>query len=282
MTWRISLWVIVLLGMLGLEPLSYAATVPAGSGQIRMEMVVVLPQKGHLAVFQQVDLPQGGGVATIGVPFGASGVTAMGATLLRQSASAVVLKNPQAKLALRYNVPWNGQSLDLVLPAYAAVQSLVFLVPSQLTVPSVLNPALSPNGKGKIPGIANSPVFREYATSNVAQGQGFRVVLEKSGVKSSGGSALFANSGSYPALGSVFQGLLVLLAAGAVILAFNWRPAYRFSRNPLIRRQLLHELALLDASFGRGELNQAAYDTRRRELMGELQSVWDSPRQAGG
>lgn len=254
------------------SPVTYAASLP---GKIGMEMVVLLPSHGTLAVFEQVDMSTVATDPVIGIIPHARGVEGIGGNIIRISSNYVVMNGSPTKFALKYDVPWNGKSDTLLLPAYLATNTLVLLAPSSLSLPEVLNPSLVPAGKGKLPGIANSPVFHEYATSNLQAGQGFQAVIEAQAITQTGNSLLMPSGGSYPVVGSIFEALLVLLGLGGIVIGIYWRPLYQYSRKRALREQLLSELAVLEASYRRGEVADDAYLAQRAELMANLGEVWD-------
>ncbi len=259
--------------LLGAAPLSYAATVP---GKIGMEMVVLLPTKHHqLAVFEQVDMSTTVASPVIGIIPHALGLVGVGGTILKTAKNYVVMSGTPRQFALKYDVPWNGRSLNLLFPAYLATNALVLLAPRSLTLPEVLNPSLAPAGHGKLPGIPNSPTFAEYATSNLAAGQGFQAVVEAKVIAQTGPSLLLPGGGSFPVVGSLFEALLIVMGLGAVSLGLNWKPLSRYSRRAALRNQMLAELAALDASYRRGEVADDAYLRQRDELMGGLVDVWE-------
>lgn len=259
--------------ILGSAPLSHAATVP---GKIGMEMVVLLPTKHHqLAVFEQVDMSTTVANPVIGIIPHAIGVVGVGATFLKTSKNYVVMSGTPKQFALKYDVPWDGRSLSLLFPAYLATSALVLLAPRSLTLPEVLNPSLVPAGHGKLPGISQSPTFSEYATSNLAPGQGFQVVVEAKAIAQTGSLLRLPGAGSFPVVGSLFEALLVVMGLGAVALGLNWKPLSRYSRRAALRTQMLGELAALDASYRRGEVAEDAYLRQRTELLGGLVEVWE-------
>lgn len=256
----------------GFSPVTYAATVP---GKIGMEMVVLLPSHGSLAVFEQVDMSTAAANPVIGIIPHAKGIEGIGANVVRIANNYVVMNGSPTKFALKYDVPWNDKSDTLLLPAYLATNTLVLLAPSSLSLPEVLNPSLVPAGKGKLPGIANSPVFDEYATSNLQAGQDFQAVIESQAITQTGNSLLIPSGGSYPVVGSIFEALLVLVGLGGIVIGIYWRPLYRYSRKRALREQLLSELAVLEASHRRGEVAEDAYRVQRDELLANLGEVWD-------
>lgn len=261
-------------------PAAHAATTPAG--KIGMEMIVFLPQAGRLAVFQQVVMTGKVADPTVGLLPGATGVSAINARIAHSGAGFVVVSGTPGQFALRYDIPWNGKSANLSVPAYLATSALVFLVPQSLSVPAVLNPALVPAGHGKLPGIPHSPVFNEYATTNVAAGQALPVVLEEQAAgASTGQTPLFPSGGNHPLIGALFEALVVLVGMGALAWALNWRPVAAYSRRPGERERLLAELAAWDASYHRGEVDDEAYRSHREELVASLCRVWGDPSRAG-
>ncbi len=265
--------VAMLATVLGWSPLSYAASAP---GKIGMEMVVLLPIQHHqLAVFEQVDMSTTVTDPVIGVIPHAIGIVGVGGTILKTASNYVVMSGTPKRFALKYDVPWNGRSISLLFPSYLATNALVLLAPTNLTLPEVLNPSLVPAGHGKLPGITNSPTFSEYATSNLAAGQGFQAVVESKVIAQTGSSLLLPGGGAFPVVGSLFEALLIVLGLGAVALGINWKPLSRYSRRAILRTQLLGELAALDASYHRGEMAEEAYLKQRAELVGGLVEVWE-------
>ncbi|MHB1610970.1 MAG: hypothetical protein ACYCT0_04670 [Sulfobacillus sp.] len=270
---RLFSWVVAVLGIiLAASPSTYAASVP---GKIGMEMVVLLPSHGKLAVFEQVDMSTLTPNPVIGIIPHAEGLEGVGDGIIKTSGNYVVMNGTPKQFAIKYDVGWNGKSANLLLPAYLATNALVILAPSDLSLPEVLNPSLVPAGKGKLPGIPNSPLFYEYATSNLQAGQGFQAVIESKVIAQSSNALLLPSGGSYPVVGSIFQALLVILGLGGIFIGMNWRPLSQYSRRQAIRDQLLSELAVLEASHRRGEVAENAYETIRQELLVNLSTVWD-------
>ncbi|MBX5467597.1 MAG: hypothetical protein K6U14_08945 [Firmicutes bacterium] len=258
-------------GMLCLVPAPVALA--AGGGAVGMEMLVLLPEQGELAVYQQVVMKTPAPAAQIGVLSGAREVAAVGVSAVQATGNEVVVEGAPRSFALRYFVPWNGRSGTYAIPTFLPTQALVLLVPESLAVPQVLNPALVSAGHGKIPGIPQSPVFQEFATANLAQGQRFSMVIEAAGL-SAASAAPVALPVPSPWLSRGIEAAALLVAAFGVWAAVNWRPAWQWSRRRMVRERLLAELAQLDAGYRRGEVAEGDWRRLRAELFAALKEVW--------
>ena len=161
------------------------------------------------------------------------------------------------------------------MPAFESIEGLIFLTPHSLTVPAVLNPSLRHAGQGRLPGVPHSPVFDEYTTSDVVQGESVPLVIEAAATRASAVSTLFQGSGNDPVMASLFQGLIVLVGLGAALAATHWKPAQYPDRRHKVREQRLQELAILDACHRRGEISDAEHQAQRKELMAALTQGWD-------
>jgi len=269
---RTGLWAI-LLAVLVWGPPAEAASLPVG-GKAEMEMVVVMPEPHYLAVYQQWVMNRAQPV-TVGILTGARGLSGYGGRIAATGNGYAVVQPNGTKFAVRYQVPWNGQSASLAIPAYETTNALVVLTPTSLTVPAVLNPSWAPAGKGRIPGIPHSPVFFEYVTTNVAQGQTVPLVIEGAGAGLAANPGLYQGTGNHPGWGTGFLLAIGLVALGGVALALNWKPVTGYSRRRYVREQLLSELAVLQASYRRGEIPEDAYLAERRTLLSALAAIGD-------
>ncbi|MCL6563795.1 MAG: hypothetical protein K6U87_12395 [Firmicutes bacterium] len=267
--WGVSLAAAILAVFFVASPA--AASTP--TSKVGMEMLVLLPEKGQLAVYQQVAMKPPLPNPVIGILRGASQVSVVGAQASLLSGDAVRVNGSPSSFAIRYFVPWNQRSATLTLPLYLASNALVLLIPSQLSVPQVLNPALASMGSGKIPGIANSPVFQEYATANLPQGEGFTIVVERAGLTATGQSPVLPAPTS-PWVSRGFEAAILAAVAGGLLLAVNWKPAWRWSYGLSMRERLLRELATLDASYRRQEMAEEDWHRNRAEILQALSRVW--------
>ncbi len=268
-----SVW-IGLAGM-ALAVLPATASQAAGSSAIRLEMLVMLPAKGHLAVYEQVTMERPAPHPVAGIMAHAARIQVVSASVLRQGPGYLVMKGSPAKFAVRYDVPWNGRSGSYPIPAYFATGTVALLVPGSLDVPAVLNPSLALKDQGKIPGVADSPVFEEYVTTNVAPGQSLPLVLE--GPAAASASPPDPHGLTGPAWA---RALLVALMAGSALLAgiasWRWKPiGAMFSDMGKLRSQLLGALASTEAAHRRGEIPDDVYKQEKRGLVAALQRVWD-------
>lgn len=274
--WRLLIGMVLLLG---LNTPAWAAAPPKS---ITMEMLVFLPQKGSLAVYQQVALAGSAESAKIGILAGARQIQALGAQIASKSSGAVVVSGSPHSFALKYLVPWNDRSATLNVTQYLGVKALVVLVPPSLVAPTVLNPSLASAGEGKIPGVANSPKFKEFATTQISPGEQFSVVLESKAVAAANaGTGTLPHNGTYPQMGTLFRVLLVLLGLGGCYLAVNWKPLHGRLPNRLRQEQLLGELAGLDAGHRHREVSEDDWLRNRQELLEELGTVWDGRHPVG-
>lgn len=261
---------------LALAVLPATASQAAGPSAIRLEMLVMLPEKGHLAVYEQVTMARPSPHPVAGIMAHAVHIQAVSASVLRQGPGYLVMKGSPEKFAVRYDVPWNGRSGSYPIPAYVATGTVALLVPGSLDVPAVLNPSLALKDQGKIPGVADSPVFEEYVTANVAPGQSLPLVLEgPAAVSASRPPALHGLAG--PAW---VRALLVALMAGAALLAgiasWRWKPIEAmFTDMEKLRVQLLGALATTEAAHRRGEIPDDVYKQEQRGLVAALQRVWE-------
>ncbi|NMP23577.1 hypothetical protein [Sulfobacillus harzensis] len=249
-------------GLLGLSPMAHAETTP--SGPILMEMVVLIPHGHRLAIFQQMVL-KSRTPADIGLLPGHGGIEIIGGKRLT-SANRTVEVVPQGRhLALRYSVPWNGQSISLSIFNPSEVRALLLLTPPRVGLPPILNPALQSLGQGRLPGVPNSPVFQEYGTTAVHAGQSLTLVLERNHGAST--DALYTGSGNYPWAGRLAEWGLGILALGGLWLALNWRRVPRHAASGDMRFRMLAELAAIRSAFRRGEISEEGYQTQRSEIV---------------
>lgn len=267
--WGVTLAAAILSVLLAASPAAASTT----TSKVGMEMLVLLPEKGQLAVYQQVAMKPPLANPVIGILRGATQVSVVGAQASLLSGDAVRIAGSPSSFAIRYFVPWNERSATLTLPLYLASNALVLLIPSDLSVPQVLNPALASMGSGKIPGIANSPVFQEYATANLPQGEGFTIVVERAGLTATGQSPILPAPTS-PWVSRGFEAAILAAVAGGLLLAVNWKPAWRWSRGLSMRERLLRELAMLDASYRRREMAEEDWHHNRAEILQALSRVW--------
>lgn len=248
-----------------------AASVP---DNVAMEMLVLLPQSGDLAIFQELLVTRPGLPLVVTLPHGARHVMFEGGTLKTRRRNVVVVTPSKKKIALRYLVPWDKRAATFSLAINRPLNRAVYLVPSGLHIPPVLNPTLVSSGQGLLPGFPNSPRFREWSTENVAAGQAVPVVVEGT----NGGRTGDAETRSHNAglvLANIFGGLIMVLSAGAVVLSLYWPKVPWAKRNRLIQRRLIREIASLDADYRQGAIDALSYRRLRRYAVDALEKVWD-------
>lgn len=238
------------------------ATVPAPT--VHMEMVIVIPKGHRLAIFQEVVWQSKGGRGLVATLPRARNVHAIDAQLMSNGASDAVVNTSTGRFALRYSVPWNGHSASVTMPTPAPLGGLLVLTPRSVILPPVLNPLLQESGHGRIPGVPNSPVFREWGASAMKAGTPVMMVFERSAPL-----APARQTGTYPGAALVFQIGMALLSFGAVLAALNRRPD-RVSRSGILQR-----LADIRARYVQGIISVD-------ELQGEAQKVLAGPEAGGG
>lgn len=262
--------------------LGYAAprvdAAPIASGarsMIAMDMVLLIPEGHRLAIFDQVALDHPVSRVVMGMFVGAKDVKGIGASIVSHGSDAAIVEPQGARFAVRYSVPWNGRSASLLLPTVLPIKGLLVLIPARMALPPILNPSLASVGQGRIPDVADSPVFKEYATGNVAQGQSVPVVLERYAVNAA--IPLSSASGNYPRVAMLFKLLIGLLGMGALAWALNWRVGVPGDARRGQRERYLRDMAGLKAAYQRGELEEGAFEREYRELLKVLHGVWDAP-----
>lgn len=241
---------------------------------VTMEMMVLLPQSRDLAIFQELMVTRPGLPLVVTLPHGARHVMFEGGTLKTRRRNVVVFTPSKKKIALRYLVPWNKRAATFGVTINRSLKRAVYLVPSGLNIPPVLNPTLVSSGQGLLPGFPNSPRFREWSTANVAAGQAVPVVVEgTNGRKTRNAETRSHNSGLV--LANIFRGLIMVLSAGAVGLSLYWPKVPWAKRNRLIRRRLIREIATLDEDYRQGSIDAPSYWRLRRYAVNALEKVWD-------
>lgn len=264
----------VVMGVLAAAATQFFWVSPMWAAQrsaIGMEMLVVMPKGHRLAIYQEEVLTGGQATARVGILPHAKNLIGLGARVLSRHGDITRVQGSSKKWALRYEVGWNGRSASLPVSTVEGVNTLVILTPDSLAVPTVLNPALNPSGKGRLPGVPNSPVFEEFSTSQVGPGESVPLVVEAAskGVPVAAGSA-----GDYPRVGLVWVALCLVAATLTIVWAFHWKPLDGRLRRQGMRSALLRELAVWDASFGRGEIAMEDYQSHRQEMIEALVGVW--------
>lgn len=242
---------------------------------VSTEMVILIPHGRHLAVFQQV-VEARRGPTSVGLIDRTRAVHVIGGHLTSPGHGKMVRVTPTGRrFALRYTVPWNGQDRTMSWQSPQAVGSLLVLTPPKIDLPPVLNPAWQAVGQGRIPGVPNSPVFKEYETGQVHGGESLSLVLEK--IRAGLPDGLYNGPGTYPWAGRVAQWMIGILALGAIGLATNGKRLTERPQPPDPGVRLLGELAYLRAAYKRGELAEDAYDRERQQIIQQLDSQGVAP-----
>lgn len=239
----------------------------ASSVSISSELLVLLPQGKHLAVYEQVVLSQPGARTTLGVLAGHGPVKGVNVHLGPVGPHHVVLDQASGTIAVEYDVPWNGTSQYLSLRQFAPVAALVVMVPPADTLPSVLNAAFQVLPSRTIPGLPHSPKFHVYETTHV-QANTVTAFSVASGGTTIPGRKGFAGAGAAVLLA------LALVVLAALYLVVNWRPLSPRTHARAQREDLLERLAGIEALYRRGELEDVVYRVERETLQGELARVW--------
>ncbi len=253
------------LGILG--TLAAGGSVRAASGSIESELLVLLPQGKHLAVYEQVVLAHPGATTTLGVLDGHGPIKGVNVQLGATAAHHVVLDGATGTVAVEYDVPWNGTSQYLAVRQYLPVAALVVMVPPADTLPPVLNAAFQVLPSRKIPGLPGSPKFHVYETTSVHANTVTAFSL------AAGGTTVPGRQG-FPAMGSALLLALALVVLGALYLVVNWSPLSDATHDRAQREDLLERLAGIEALHRRGELEDVVYRVEREALLGELARVW--------
>lgn len=261
-----------LTGLLILPATVQAASPPPQA--VAMEMVIVIPKGRTLRVFQQVVLRQPHPVV-VGVLSHAAHLRVIGGKMESLGIAGAKVLPTGSRFAVRYQVPWNGHSSTLALTNAETTKALVVLTMPQVGLPPILNPRWQSIGEGRIPGVPNSPVFQEYATTRVPAGERVPVVLERN----LGGPAdsLYAGPGTYSWAGHLALWLMGILALLGIWVAFYWRPVPQDAMSDDRRRRLLGELAALRAAQTRGELTEDGYHRERADILSLLSGNGRSP-----
>lgn len=261
-------WVAPLMAVLGLVGMMAAGgSAQAASSSIVSELLVLLPQGKHLAVYEQVVLAHPGATTTLGVLAGHGAVKGVNVQLGPAGLHHVVLDGATGTVAVEYAVPWNGTSQYLALRQYLPVSALVVMVPPADTLPSVLNAAFQVLPSRAIPGLPASPKFHVYETTSVHANTvtAFSVAA--------GGTTVAGRQG-FPAVGSAVLLALALVVLAALYLVVNWSPLRDATHARAQREDLLERLAGIEALYRRGELEDVVYRVEREALLGELARVW--------
>ncbi len=249
--------------------------------QNHVEMLVLLPDGQHLAVYEQVSVAPARTVE-LGVMPHATDLHAAADMTAHPGPGVVILHGAGTKFAVRYKVGWNGRSGSYRLPFEQSTAALIVLLPATLRLPSVLNPALALAGHGKIPGVAGSPEFNEYTTAQIPAGDAINLVLEHRTPSLSGVAVPFNTPRLPKALGTLLQAAIACMALAGVGAAVRLRPLPACAAPaPGAQDRLLGELAILDATFRRGELAKEVYAGDRAALLEQLRQVWPGELRGG-
>ncbi|MCY0907523.1 MAG: hypothetical protein OWR62_03935 [Sulfobacillus thermotolerans] len=259
-------WVLVIIGLLGVA-LPVRNAWAQSSPSIRLEMLVLLPERGRLAVYEQITWATRVRDPVIGILPQAQAIhTSTRASV--EPGGILAMQGHSLQASARYDVPWNGRSGQYRLPAMSSIGTVALLIPQGVRAPAVLNPTWVLKERGKIPGVANGPVFKEYITTMVSAGESVPIVLEGKGEV--GPTMSFQPQGprwAMPTLSGLMMGLMV----GVVLIVKRWRPVPSGQESGLADwDRLLRELAVLEAAHSRREVPRDFYEAERKELRHAL------------
>ena len=248
----------------------WPGAVRAASPKASLELLVLLPQKHALAVFEQVEMAPVGFEPSIGLLQGFRNLSPINVSVLAVANDAARISGSPSTIAVKYSVPWDGTSTLLMQTLPVSTGSVVVMVAQSLTLPLVLNPNWTVSKSRKIPGLPHSPIFRVYTTSNVQAGQSVAASVESS---SSAPTTSLPASG-FPLAGRAVEfGLGLAVLAGALV-AVNWRPLTDWAPLPDVRDNFLGRLASLESEKRRGVIADEEYQTERAALLTRLEQVW--------
>jgi hypothetical protein len=256
--------------LLLLAAVLWPAAAMAATPKASLELLVLLPQKHTLAVFEQVEMAPVAPEPSIGLLQGFQHLSPINVSVIAVSHDAARISGSPTTIAVKYSVPWDGTSTLLMQTLPVFTGSVVVMVPQSLTLPPVLNPNWTVSKSRKIPGLPNSPTFRVYTTSNVQAGQSVAASVESS---SSAPTTSLPASG-FPLAGRAVEfGLGLAVLAGALV-AVNWRPLTDWAPLPDVRDNFLGRLASLESEKRRGVIADEEYQTERAALLTRLEQVW--------
>lgn len=181
---------------------------------IQTQLLIIVARGARLSVFQELTLAHPLGQGRIAVLEGAHRVRMVGGTAIQRGRGTVLVKARGRRIVLRYRVAWNGQSWAGTYPHLGALRAGLVLTEPSLALPGLLNPDLTPIGEGRIPALADSPRFEEYAVGRLRPNQPTPLVVEH-----------VAPLGQPSGVAHLDEGLVGLLMLGALIWALNWKPA---------------------------------------------------------
>lgn len=204
--------------MLMLTPAAVGAAVSAPS--LAMELLIVAPGHRVLHVFQEMVVKDPGHDDLVAVLSRATHVRGVGVRSMLVAPGLAKVESARHRVAMQYEIPWNGHSASLVLTPPAPIGELAVLVPPRLELPPVLNPWLVRVGQGPIPGMADSPRFVDYATGPLHAEEPVTIVFEMNGYARAAEPAL----GLVELLASTVLWLLGLMCIVAIGVAIAWRP----------------------------------------------------------
>src|SRR5579875_1469210 len=120
-------WAALGLAFALLWPASALAAGPARSASL--ELLVLLPQKHALAVFEQVEMSPAALDPPIGLLQGFRNFAPINVSVLGRQGDTVTVRGRPSTIAVKYDLPWDGTStlLQETLPVKTA--SVVIMVP---------------------------------------------------------------------------------------------------------------------------------------------------------
>lgn len=248
-----------------------ASALAAGSpSKASLELIVLLPQKNTLAVFEQVEMAPPGVNPIIGLIQGFQSFAPINVQVGSLTGDTAALVGSPSTIAVKYTLPWNGTSTLLQETLPVATGSVVIMVPKSLALPSVVNPNWTVSRSRKIPGLPHSPTFRVYTTGNVNAGQAVSASVESA---SSAATTSLPPAG-FPLAGRAMEFGLGLLLLGGALLVVNWRPLTDWAPLRDVRDGFLNRLATLESEHRRGVIDEAEYHRERESVLARLEKVW--------
>lgn len=224
---------------LGASSPAFAKTLPF----IKTELVVMIPDRGKLQVFQQIQLRQPGNIPSE-IISGARGVHVVGGFFNR---TRHTIGSQERNLLIRYWLPFHGASGALVVPVTRSPQQFLVLLPNTYQLPAVLNAHWAFVGSTRLTKVAGSPVFLEYALRPQGTSGNLPLVMEKTVPR--------------PEERSWSTWLMQMGLAALLLGSLVWA-LHRRSLKPTVQGEALRELAEWRRQRFLGVLDESAYQEK--------------------
>ncbi|MCY0877807.1 MAG: hypothetical protein OWU84_02520 [Firmicutes bacterium] len=201
---------------------------------LRMDLLVLVPARGALRVFQEVVANRAG---TVLIPLlsEARYVRGIGARASSDREGLVRMATIRRRAAVSYEVPWNGHAAALMFSAPTPIREAAVLAPSGLSLPGLLNPWFAKVGAspGLTPG--NRPQLIAYVSGPISPAQPVILVLEQAQAQA---EAVQADHGARW-VKRLMLGAIGAFCVGALVLGVSWSgvwPVKREARRLWVRR----------------------------------------------